>query len=151
MDFADLFPSAEVIGTDLSPIQPSWVPQNCRFYVDDVESEWPHRPDEEFDFIHGRGMGGSIKDWDRLYQQIYTNLKPGGWVEMQEYEGWCTSDDDTLNNAPSVYKWQSLINEASIKFGKKVNEAATHKQRLIDAGFVDVQDDVYKVRDRVPT
>ena len=40
MDFADQFPSAEVVGTDLSPIQPMWVQPNCRFYVDDVESEW---------------------------------------------------------------------------------------------------------------
>lgn len=29
-DFADEFPSAEVIGTDLSPIQPSWVPPNLK-------------------------------------------------------------------------------------------------------------------------
>ena len=28
IDMADRFPSAEVIGTDLSPIQPTWVPPN---------------------------------------------------------------------------------------------------------------------------
>jgi SAM-dependent methyltransferase len=33
MDFADEYPNAEVIGIDLSPIQPSWVPTNCKFLV----------------------------------------------------------------------------------------------------------------------
>lgn len=32
IDFADEFPSCEVIGTDLSPIQPSSVPPNLSFY-----------------------------------------------------------------------------------------------------------------------
>jgi hypothetical protein len=29
-DFADEYPNAEVIGTDISPIQPSWVPPNLK-------------------------------------------------------------------------------------------------------------------------
>lgn len=29
-DFADEHPQAEVIGTDISPIQPSWVPPNVK-------------------------------------------------------------------------------------------------------------------------
>ncbi len=33
----DLFESANVLGVDLSPIQPEWVPPNVRFMVDDVE------------------------------------------------------------------------------------------------------------------
>ena len=77
IDFADEFPSALVIGTDLSPIQPTDVPPNCKFYVDDFESEWTFGPDETFDFIHGRALGGCIANYDLLYQRIYDNLKPG--------------------------------------------------------------------------
>lgn len=29
-DFADEYPDAEVIGTDISPIQPGWVPPNLK-------------------------------------------------------------------------------------------------------------------------
>src|SRR4051794_18689006 len=86
IDFADLYPNAEILGVDLSPIQPAWVPPNCRFVIDDVESEWPYR--EKFDVIHARTLCGSIRDWPRLYQQIFDHLKPGGWVEFQEYEAW---------------------------------------------------------------
>lgn len=31
----DMFPNAEVVGTDLSPIQPEDVPPNVTFYVED--------------------------------------------------------------------------------------------------------------------
>jgi hypothetical protein len=40
IDMADKFPDCEVIGTDLSPIQPAYVPPNCKFYVDNYEDEW---------------------------------------------------------------------------------------------------------------
>src|SRR5436305_513470 len=79
LDFADEFPSAVVIGTDLSPIQPRWVPPNCKFVVDDAESDWLYKSDEAFDFIHGRALGGSIADWGRFHRQVYAHLKPGGW------------------------------------------------------------------------
>jgi SAM-dependent methyltransferase len=152
IDFADEFPSATVIGTDLSPIQPDLVPPNLKFYVDDVESEWLYNPNEAFDFIHGRGMGGSISNWDQLYRQAYEHLKPGGWIEMQEYEAWISSEDDpTLSNCPYTSQWQQLCDEASIKFGKRLNVATEQKQHIIDSGFIDVQDDVYKVRLRHPS
>lgn len=35
IDFADAHPEATVIGTDLSPIQPAYVPPNCKFEIDD--------------------------------------------------------------------------------------------------------------------
>ena len=52
MDFADEFPSAAVIGTDLSPIQPSWVPPNAKFVIEDAESDWLYSPAKAFDYIH---------------------------------------------------------------------------------------------------
>lgn len=146
IDFADEYPSAVVIGNDLSPIQPAWVPANCKFIVDDIESDWVYPPGEKFDYIHGRGLGGSIRDWDRLYSQIYENLNPGGWLEMQEYEAWISSDDDPmLLNSPATARWQELVDLASLIFGKKVNIADSVEQRFIKAGFEDVRDDVYKV------
>lgn len=31
IDFADAYPMCDVLGTDLSPIQPQYVPVNCRY------------------------------------------------------------------------------------------------------------------------
>ncbi len=64
IDFADEHPESEVIGTDLSPIQPSFVPPNLRFEIDDVEDEWIFK--NKFDFIHCRMLTGSIADWPRV-------------------------------------------------------------------------------------
>lgn len=97
-------------GTDLSPIQPTWVPPNLRFYIDDVESSWSYSEGEAFDLIHGRGMVGAIADWPLLFRRIRDNLKPGGMVEVQEYEGWLFSNKDF---STSTSKWQDLVNEAS--------------------------------------
>lgn len=70
IDFADLFPSAEVIGTDLSLIQPNWVPPNLRFDIDDAELDWTFEPNS-FDFIHNRNFVCSIRNWPRLIGQAY--------------------------------------------------------------------------------
>ncbi|KKA20747.1 UMTA methyltransferase family protein [Rasamsonia emersonii CBS 393.64] len=50
IQFADEYPSAQVIGTDLSPIQPPWVPPNCTFEIDDFENDCLYKT--KFDFIH---------------------------------------------------------------------------------------------------
>jgi hypothetical protein len=48
----------------------SRVPPNCTFELDDAESDWPYKPNL-FDYIHGRDLYHSIRDWPRLVQQAY--------------------------------------------------------------------------------
>ena len=76
-DFADEFPNAEVIGTDITPIQPAWVPPNVKFEIDDCNQEWTW-PDNSFDFVHVRMMFGAVEDWYQLHRQAFRTLKPGG-------------------------------------------------------------------------
>ena len=146
IDFADDHPSAFVTGTDLSPIQPEWVPPNCKFYVDDVENDWVYRPDEAFDFIHGRTMCGSITDFPALYQNCYNNLNPGGWVEMQDFEAWIFQiDDPECKKIPNITNWLTVMDQGTAKVGKRLNVITQQKQKLMDAGFINVHDDVYPV------
>lgn len=148
IEAAEEFGQAIVIGTDLSPIQPGWVPPNCKFYVDDAESEWMYPPEEHFDFIHGRGLGGAIADWPKLYGQVHENLRPGGWLEMQEYETVIRSDDDSMNCATWTTEWVQQLETASRKFGKRMNVAHLQRKWIEDAGFVNVHDDIFKVTRR---
>jgi SAM-dependent methyltransferase len=67
IDFADEHPTSTVIGNDLSPIQPTWVPPNCKFVIDDFERDWVYSPHEAFDYIHGRGLGGSYVLEDPIF------------------------------------------------------------------------------------
>lgn len=145
IDFADEYPGCEVLGTDLSPIQPTWVPANLKFYIDDAESEWVYGAHEHFDFIHVRTLSGAIGDWDKLTRQCYEHLKPGGWLEFQEPVALCESDDGTIENAHAMLRWQELCNEAAKVFAKEIRVGQTLKQRMLDAGFVDVAEKVVKV------
>ncbi|KAL2195340.1 S-adenosyl-L-methionine-dependent methyltransferase [Corynascus similis CBS 632.67] len=145
IDMADEHPGASVFGVDLSPIQPEWVPGNCRFHVDDYEDAWTYRDDERFDYIHGRALSGTVADWADFYRQVRQNLKPGGWCEMQEYDAWIFSDDDSYERAPWTKEWVERIDEASRLFGKQINVARRHKQWMIDAGFENVEEKVIRI------
>ena len=74
MSKGDKYPSALVLGNDISPVQPTKVPLNVNFELDDMERDWAFL--SEFDLIHGRYLAGSIADWPRLIRQAYTL----GWL-----------------------------------------------------------------------
>lgn len=114
IDFADVHPDSHVVGIDLSPIQPSNIPPNCRFFVDDIESPWTF--DSKFDFIHARAMSGSIRDWDTLLHQALENLNEDGVIELQEYEAVYKSDDGTLERTEAILTWQKQLNEATERY-----------------------------------
>lgn len=65
-----LLPKAAVIGNDLSPIQPVYVPPNLHFEIDDCEQEWPF-PQNYFNLIHIRNLSGAVRDWKKLYAQAF--------------------------------------------------------------------------------
>lgn len=137
------FPGATVVGTDLSPIQPGWVPPNCYFEINDFESPWEFS--KPFDFIHARGLAGSVRDFPQFFERTLENLNPGGWAEFVDFTCQAWSDDDSLEKAPKITEWIRLGNESSEKFGKPLNVALCYKQWMIDAGFKDVREEAYKV------
>ena len=66
---ADAFPSAEVVGVDLSPIQPDWCPPNLRFHVDNIEDEWVYG--SGYDYVHLRHMAFVLKDPAAMIASAY--------------------------------------------------------------------------------
>ncbi|KAF7895560.1 uncharacterized protein EAF01_009522 [Botrytis porri] len=133
IDFADQYPSSHVVGCDLSPIQPGWIPPNLEFEIDDVEDTW--RYSQKFDFIHIRSLGGSIASWPHLLDQARDNLNEGGFIELVDFEYHGYSDDGTGELAPSFQKWQAGLDEASRLFGRDLNVAMKFKDWLEEAGF----------------
>ncbi|KAI1933618.1 hypothetical protein LOZ65_000254 [Ophidiomyces ophidiicola] len=134
MEFADRFPSAEVIGNDLSPIQPSFVPPNVKFVVDDVEAEWAYET-SPFDYIHARFLEVSIKDMPRLISQAYSSLSPGGWFE---YQGWDTRlySADGTTKGTSVERYNSIVLDTFAKGGYYIRvEPEKMEKWFRDAGF----------------
>jgi len=69
VDMGDQYPSAEIVGVDMTPTMKSHVPDNVSFEIDDIEQPWTY--DKPFDYIHSRYMCGSIKDWPGLVKQCF--------------------------------------------------------------------------------
>ncbi|KAK4228587.1 Trans-aconitate 2-methyltransferase [Podospora fimiseda] len=138
IEIGDLFPSAEVLGLDLSPIQPQWVPPNVRFLVDDVEDEWGNG--KGWDFAHFRGMALTLRNIQRVCDQTFENLKPGGWIEFQESVGMPHCDDGSLPPPEKdiLRQFYLLCQEALAKFGMDLNRGASVGQYLTKAGFVNI-------------
>ena len=143
MEFGDIYPECQVLGNDLSPIQPQWVPANVQFEVDDVSEDWPERP--PFDYIHSRYMAGSIADWSRLMKQCFDNLRPGGWVEFQDFDLKHYSEDDSIPEGNNVLAIHDLIIEACEKVGRSLRIGRELKHRAEQAGFVNVQEHVFRI------
>lgn len=87
IQMADKFPEAQVTGTDLSPIQPDLVPENCVFEIDDNSLDWTWE-DNQLDYVHVREMMGSIKDWDLFCSEALRCIAPGGYIEIMEHSTW---------------------------------------------------------------
>lgn len=140
---ADAYPSARVIGTDLSPIQPLFIPPNCAFEIEDLNLSWTFPP-AHFDFIHIRELFGCVADWDYFFAQTYEATKPGGYVEILEHSVWPVSDDDTVNEKSFFTLWGKTVIEMGERFGKSFEIWEQSKEKMEKAGFVDVQEVRYK-------
>lgn len=143
IDLADLYPGATITGNDLSPIQPTWVPLNCRFMVDDIELEWLES--NKYDYIHCRSLAGSMGDWPQLIRQIYESLKPGGWVEFQETDNTPYSEDDTFTSASPLALLMDGLKQAGDKLGRTIDPAPSLKQWAEAAGFVRVEEQRFRL------
>ncbi|KAF4458773.1 methyltransferase [Fusarium albosuccineum] len=139
IDFAEEFPDTEVIGTDISPIQPSWAPSNVKFEIEDCNQEWTYKPNS-VDFIHSRYLYGSLKDWSVYFQQAFKTCKEGGWVESHEASATMQSDDGSVPEDSAMREWGKFFIEGGKKMGQSftVVEDDLQRQNLIEAGFVDV-------------
>ncbi|KIW19019.1 hypothetical protein PV08_03309 [Exophiala spinifera] len=138
IDMGDEYPAAEIIGTDLSPIQSTWVPPNVRFEIDDATHEWAF-PHESFDFIHIRCLAGSIKDWPELLRQAYMHLKPGGLIELSEGRPHMCCDDGTYSEESATYRWVAEFYRISRGAGLEFDAFPQYADFLKEAGFVNVK------------
>ncbi|KAH7316501.1 S-adenosyl-L-methionine-dependent methyltransferase [Stachybotrys elegans] len=148
IEMGDLYSSASVIGVDLSPIQPDWLPPNVQFVVDDVEAPWLY-PRDHFDYIHARHTVMAIKNWMKLFRRAFEHLKPGGWIELQEihHSPLTTKDDGEVPLDHPVAQFWARINEGLTALGIDFHAAADSKlaDSMRTAGLVNVTERTFHV------
>ncbi|KAG6243006.1 hypothetical protein E4U25_002283 [Claviceps purpurea] len=136
------YPSATVRGIDIALIQPGMVPSNVSFLVNDCEQEWAER---YVDLVHFRFMITMLRDTSKVLGHAFKSLRPGGWIELQEYESTPMCDDGTMPNDDAVKHLYELVERSFEKFGLKANLAPQLGTYLEKAGFEDIRCQVMKV------
>ena len=147
IDFADTFPHVQVLGNDLSPVQPTWVPGNCTFEVDDFTKPWLHGQGV-FSLIFARCIAGCVRNWKLLLAEARGALAPGGWFESVEatVEFWDRRYEGGV--LPEGSKLAQLTREgrkAAESVGRGFGCVGSVKKGLEEAGFVDVEETVWEV------
>ncbi|KAK3985036.1 S-adenosyl-L-methionine-dependent methyltransferase [Cladorrhinum sp. PSN332] len=147
IEMGDEHPEAEVIGTDLSPIQPGFVPPNVRFFVEDSTEPWLYPPpNPQFDLIHTRITIGC---WSDMKTQIlipaFGHLKPGGYLECQEIPGMPLCDDGTMSPDYGFFRWTQELYHTAALAQRQVDVGPQLKRWMEEVGFVDVKAVTYKI------
>ncbi|KAH7125424.1 S-adenosyl-L-methionine-dependent methyltransferase [Dendryphion nanum] len=145
MEMGDTYPGSEFLGNDLSPVQPTWTPPNVKFEVDDIESEWAFGLEPRFDFIFARGLAFAVSDFPKLLQQAHANLRPGGWIEFQDFNVEWYSKDGTHTPDSDAAKFIQLLVDAARKAGKEPSPGPKLEQWIKDAGFQSVVHQRFKI------
>ncbi|KAG6993399.1 Secondary metabolism regulator LAE1 [Fusarium oxysporum f. sp. conglutinans] len=161
MGSADEHPEAEVLGVDLSPIQPSmyallWntdsliteryksrIPLNCRFEIDDLEDDWTFK--HQFDFIFIRSMIASFKSWPDTFSKAFENLEPGGTLRSRIMYTRSRATTARFTTPTSSSGPQLMVNAAN-EMGRSITVASKFKSMLEGAGFIDI----VEIKKRIP-
>lgn len=91
-------------------------------------------------------MVGSFHDWPAFISNAFTWTRPNGYLELQDVESLCCDDDTFTADPPScrLAEWWSLVLQGFRCAGRPLDAALKHKERMLAAGFVDVQESVLK-------
>lgn len=166
IEMADEFPTASVIATDLSPVQPQLVPPNLSFEIDDgyvhlfsslhparrqltgnSNDDWQESEQwYNVDYIHFRVTVAAWSDWSWMIRTAFERLRPGGWLEMQEPDCDIYSDHRQIRPETNALKqWFADLQRASILANRPIHVVPHLKRMMIEAGFIDVHEKVYKI------
>ncbi|KAH7115637.1 S-adenosyl-L-methionine-dependent methyltransferase [Dactylonectria macrodidyma] len=147
IEYAEENPWAAVIGFDICPIQPQWVPPNLTFELDDFNLEWTWKRGI-FDYIHARDLTGSIDNWSHFFGEAFKCLKPDGYLETHEQSfrlihqaSGDPVDPTTQSLISALNRWNKVFSD----LGKRLDRpflAVDHRTQMdlmMKAGFTDLK------------
>ncbi|CAA7264772.1 unnamed protein product [Cyclocybe aegerita] len=131
MDVARDFPRCNAVAVDLVPMQSTSMPPNLRSEVDDINLGLEHFYGD-FNVVHARLISSGIKDYHLLVDQISRVLRPGGLIDISEFDFHMYDKDHrrielgTHEIGPPWWaRWMTFLNVAIRTKGGDV-DAATH-------------------------
>ncbi|OTB05658.1 hypothetical protein M426DRAFT_127934 [Hypoxylon sp. CI-4A] len=138
---------ANIVGWDLSLIQPLRIPPGVEFHRRDIEDSWYGVEESSFDLIHMKMLAGAVRSWPNLYTQILRYLKPGSGVfEHVEIDFTPKSEDGELPEDSHLRIWAHELTEAFERAGRPITPNPHTVGLLQGLGYVDVE----QVTKRIP-
>lgn len=164
VEMAEEYPSAMIIGMDISPIQPTQKPANVEWITQDMESSssssseeeaaaaWPF-PENYFDLIRLSLVHGCVQNWNTFMSKLVRHLAPGGWIEHQEFSLCKQYMLDAQNQRIPMssnpadllpfFRWNRLMEQAGLARGRplQLGPQLTSFQR--SAGLENISERVF--------
>ena len=142
LEYAALHPEAQVLGVDLSQIQPTaGIPPNVSWAAADVQAPdgAPWLPGRAFDYVHARFVWTFVRDMRAFLRGVWDHLEPGGW-----YEGFdsipAASSFDGSSAGSATEKIVGLIAAGVGGMGVDAMATARIADILREEGFVGVRE-----------
>ncbi|KAJ5891132.1 S-adenosyl-L-methionine-dependent methyltransferase [Penicillium subrubescens] len=135
-------PAPHITGMDVTQMS-----GDLRYFENhEIEGQWPFTPKQAFHLIHAQSLGGVIADYDGFYANAFRHLLPGGWLEVWENDfRFLTDNPQNEARLVALREWEMLMHQAAAKFGKRINVVAEQKGLMHSAGFVQVEERIFKV------
>jgi hypothetical protein len=110
-----------------------------KFRIDDFDKPWGF--EQPIDLVHSRICSGiAIRNWPNYLSESYRCLRPGGWVEAQEFYNKPMSDNDSFPPDSAVIRWHDLSQKGMLLGGCDMRISSQQiKSYMEEAGFVNVQ------------
>jgi len=89
-------------------------------------------------------MAGAIGNWPALAKQTFHSLKPGGWVEFQDWDHNIYADDGTLSDEHTLRKWNVELLKAFSGMGREGCPGPKLQTWVQDAGFKNITHEIFK-------
>jgi hypothetical protein len=102
--------------------------------------QWERTPDY-FDLVHFRNMSGAFKNWSFIYEQALRVVKPGGWIEILDYDDYWAMQNFMSYFEPGsiIHRVTRDVNEAAELSGRAQGVGHLDPRLLYEAGFRDIQ------------
>lgn len=116
-------------------------PNNVQFSVASVTS-LPPGWSNKFDFINQRFLLGSLltEDWHKALSEIYKALKPGGAVQLIEFDARSPAPETPVHAQVRDVTWR-VFDAIGLKY-----DVAVHLSKMLDtAGFVSIVEEIRRL------
>lgn len=140
IDMGGLDPNSTIIASDISIFDTGICHidmPNVFFQLCDASDEWEYH--EPFDLIHIRGLSGAFRDWSHIYNQAFKHLKPGGYIEVSDYDPAGGSVEVTNSDDSYLSIYASAMRSAADAAGYPRDLTHLRRTSLSEAGFVDIK------------